>query len=55
MNVSFHDGRYLLALLWHWSIPFVFASVLAIQGASHRGAGLAFCLYERWPYRIGPA
>ena len=36
MNVSFRFGRYLLALLWHWSLPFtfgaVFASVLAIQG-----------------------
>ncbi|HZX52400.1 MAG TPA: hypothetical protein VFE95_10360 [Pseudomonas sp.] len=36
MNVSFRVGRYLLALLWHWSIPFalggVFASALAIQG-----------------------
>jgi hypothetical protein len=36
MKVSFRVGRYLLALLWHWSIPFtlggVFASVLALQG-----------------------
>ncbi|WP_394239130.1 hypothetical protein [Pseudomonas anguilliseptica] len=36
MNVSFRVARYLLALLWHWSLPFtfgaVFASVLAIQG-----------------------
>jgi hypothetical protein len=36
MTVSFRVGRYLLALLWHWSIPFVlggaFASVLALQG-----------------------
>jgi hypothetical protein len=36
MNVSFRVGRYLQALLWHWSLPFalggVFASVLAIQG-----------------------
>lgn len=36
MKVSFRVGRYLLALLWHWSLPFtfgaVFASVLAIQG-----------------------
>ena len=36
MTVSFRAGRYLLALLWHWSIPFVlggvFASVLALQG-----------------------
>ena len=36
MNVSFRVGRYLLALLWHWSLPFmfggVFASVLAIRG-----------------------
>ena len=35
MKVSFRVGRYLLALLWHWSLPFalggVFASVLAIQ------------------------
>ncbi|MEX6501707.1 hypothetical protein [Pseudomonas zhanjiangensis] len=38
MTVSFRIGRYLLALLWHWSIPFslggVFASVLALQGVS---------------------
>lgn len=38
MTVSFRVGRYLLALLWHWSIPFtlggVFASVLALQGVS---------------------
>lgn len=36
MTVSFRSGRYLLALLWHWSLPFtfgaVFASVLAIHG-----------------------
>lgn len=36
MKVSFRVGRYLLALLWHWSLPFalggVFASALAIQG-----------------------
>ena len=36
MKVSFRVGRYLLALLWHWSLPFalggVFASVLVIQG-----------------------
>jgi len=36
MKVSFRVGRYLLALLWHWSLPFalggVFASVLAIRG-----------------------
>lgn len=36
MKVSFRVGRYLLALLWHWSIPFtlggVFASALALQG-----------------------
>ena len=36
MTVSFRVGRYLLALLWHWSIPFVlggaFASILALQG-----------------------
>ena len=39
MKVSFRVGRYLLALLWHWSIPFalggVFASALAIQGVRH--------------------
>lgn len=36
MKVSFRVGRYLLALLWHWSLPFalggMFASLLAIQG-----------------------
>ena len=36
MKISFRVGRYLLALLWHWSLPFalggVFASVLAIHG-----------------------
>jgi hypothetical protein len=36
MAASFRVSRYLLALLWHWSIPFVlggvFASVLALQG-----------------------
>ena len=36
MKVSFRVGRYLLALLWHWSFPFalggVFASVLALYG-----------------------
>jgi hypothetical protein len=36
MTTSFRVSRYLLALLWHWSIPFVlggvFASVLALQG-----------------------
>ena len=34
MKVSFRVGRYLLALLWHWSLPFtmggVFASALAL-------------------------
>lgn len=43
MTVSFRVGRYLLALLWHRSIPFVlggvFASVLALQGVQE-GADL---------------
>lgn len=44
MTVSFRVGRYLLALLWHWSIPFVlggvFASVLALQGIEEGAAML---------------
>lgn len=36
MKVSFRVGRYLLALLWHWSLPFTFgaiaASAVALQG-----------------------
>tara|TARA_Y100000748_G_scaffold253282_1_gene218893 strand:- start:7288 stop:7590 length:303 start_codon:yes stop_codon:yes gene_type:complete len=36
MTVRFRTARYLLALLWHWSVPFmlgaVTASVVASQG-----------------------
>lgn len=36
MKLSFRVGRYLLALLWHWSLPFtfggIFAAVLALYG-----------------------
>ncbi|MDH0095014.1 hypothetical protein N7333_00290 [Pseudomonas sp. GD04158] len=29
MTVSFHLGRYLVALLWHWITPFLFGAIAA--------------------------
>ncbi|MFN3769032.1 MAG: hypothetical protein ACK4TD_11720 [Ectopseudomonas guguanensis] len=31
MTVSFHLGRYLVALLWHWITPFLFGAAAAMS------------------------